>query len=152
MTDISRAADGAHPVNHALVVTRATWRTIGLQRRSAAREIKLAVDRVVELKLGAERVRRDWQRGLCSTDELDKCERAVERGWRALREVLARRPGPAKAGKPNGGGGRSIEECLDRRKPVGGGQRLPSIESLQAPAGSQSCACSSSIQVHHPTS
>ena len=30
--------------------------------------------------------------------------------------------------------------------------RLPSIESLQTPTRSQSCACSSSIQVRHPTS
>ena len=37
--------------------------------------------------------------------------------------------------------------ALDRRRHVGGGQSLPSIESLQAPAGSQSCTCSSSIQV-----
>jgi hypothetical protein len=37
--------------------------------------------------------------------------------------------------------------ALDRRRHDGGSQRLPSIESLQAPARSQSCACSSSIQV-----
>ena len=30
--------------------------------------------------------------------------------------------------------------------------RLPSIESLPTPTRSQSCACSSSIQVRHPTS
>ena len=30
--------------------------------------------------------------------------------------------------------------------------RLPSIESLKTPTRSQSCACSSSIQVRHPTS
>ena len=41
---------------------------------------------------------------------------------------------------------------LDRRRHDGGSQRLPSIESLQAPARSQSCARSSSIQVRHPTS
>jgi hypothetical protein len=34
----------------------------------------------------------------------------------------------------------------------GGSQGLSSIESLQAPARSQSCTCSSSIQVRHPTS
>jgi hypothetical protein len=42
--------------------------------------------------------------------------------------------------------------ALDRRRHDGGSQRFPSIESLQAPGRSQSCACSSSIQVRHPTS
>ena len=42
--------------------------------------------------------------------------------------------------------------ALDRRRHVGGGERVPSIKSLQTPAGSQSCACSSSIQLSHPTS
>ena len=34
----------------------------------------------------------------------------------------------------------------------GGGERLPAIESLQAPAHSQSRACGSSVQLPHPTS
>jgi hypothetical protein len=42
--------------------------------------------------------------------------------------------------------------ALDRRRHDGGSERLPSIESLQAAARSQSCACSSSVQVRHPTS
>jgi transposase-like protein len=42
--------------------------------------------------------------------------------------------------------------ALDRRRHDGGSQRLPSIESLQTPARSQSRACSSSIRVRHPTS
>src|SRR5258708_32881777 len=42
--------------------------------------------------------------------------------------------------------------ALDRRRYDGGSQRLPSIESLQAPARPQNCACSSSIQVRHGAS
>ena len=42
--------------------------------------------------------------------------------------------------------------ALDRRLHIGGGQGIPSIESLQALAGSQSCACGSSIQMRQQTS
>jgi hypothetical protein len=42
--------------------------------------------------------------------------------------------------------------ALDRRRHIGGGQGIPSIESLQALAGSQSCACGSSIQMRQQTS
>jgi hypothetical protein len=42
--------------------------------------------------------------------------------------------------------------AMDRRRHIGGGQGIPSIESLQALAGSQSCACGSSIQMRQQTS
>jgi hypothetical protein len=42
--------------------------------------------------------------------------------------------------------------ALDRRRHIGGSQGIPSIESLQALAGSQSCACGSSIQMRQQTS
>jgi len=42
--------------------------------------------------------------------------------------------------------------ALDRRRHIGGGQGIPSIESLQALAGSQSCACGPSIQMRQQTS
>jgi hypothetical protein len=39
--------------------------------------------------------------------------------------------------------------ALDSCRHVGGGQGIPSIESLQAAAGSQSCTCRPSIQIRH---
>ena len=42
--------------------------------------------------------------------------------------------------------------ALDRRRHIEGGQGIPSIESLQALAGSQSCACGPSIQMRQQTS
>jgi hypothetical protein len=42
--------------------------------------------------------------------------------------------------------------ALDRRLHIGGGQGIPSIESLQALAGSQSCAFGPSIQMRQQTS
>jgi hypothetical protein len=42
--------------------------------------------------------------------------------------------------------------AMDRRRHIGSGQGIPSIESLQALAGSQSCACGSSIQMRQQTS
>jgi hypothetical protein len=75
------------------------------------------------------------RRSLACTDSIENVMGTVRRVCRNVKQAKCR-DGTA----------------LDRCRLVGGGQRLPSIESLQAPASSQSCACSSLIQVHRPTS
>jgi hypothetical protein len=76
------------------------------------------------------------RRSLACTNSIENMTRTVRRVYRNVKTMAKYCDGIA----------------LDRRWHIGGGQRIPSIESLQALAGSQSCACGSSIQMRQQTS